>query len=300
MDTSMNIKRISRRLLHLAGATLMAGAMSGAAMAAGITSTKHNLSSTGTGSNHTTGTDQICVFCHTPHGGDTTAPVPLWNKKINAAGNTYQTYDTLGTATLNGKVLKPTDDGGSMSLACLSCHDGTQAMDNIINAPGSGGYVANGGGTAGISLGTWTGANTLSTGPFPMIGTDLRNDHPIGIQYCGGGLTGSGTTVSGSCSKNADFIAGSATTTSDGRPAVVKTAAINGNQVFWVALNSSTNRGKGDIHLYTRNFGGGSAEPSVECGSCHDPHVESKGTDNIMFMRVTTAGSAICLSCHTK
>jgi hypothetical protein len=27
-------------------------------------------------------------------------------------------------------------------------------------------------------------------GPIPMLGTDLRDDHPIGIEYCGGGLTG--------------------------------------------------------------------------------------------------------------
>ena len=36
---------------------------------------------------------------------------------------------------------------GSVSLACLSCHDGAQAMDNLINAPGSGGYDVTGGGT---------------------------------------------------------------------------------------------------------------------------------------------------------
>ncbi len=51
--------------------------MSGVAFAAGIASTKHNLSSGGPGPNKTDATDQICVFCHTPHGSDTSAAVPL-------------------------------------------------------------------------------------------------------------------------------------------------------------------------------------------------------------------------------
>ena len=54
-------------------------------------------------------------------------------------------------------------------------------MDNVINAPGSDGYVATGNpiGTLGKMTGT----------PVPMLGTDLRDDHPISIQYGGGGPT---------------------------------------------------------------------------------------------------------------
>jgi cytochrome c553 len=291
-------KKFGQRLMRWIGAAAIASMVSGVAFAAGITDTKHNLTSTGAGPNKQNTTDQICVFCHTPHGSDTSAPVPLWNKKMNVTGATYTTYDSLNTSTLDGAVLSV----GSVSLACLSCHDGTQAMDNIINAPGSGGYVANGGGAAGIGLNWNAGAKTLSDAPIPMLGTDLRNDHPIGIEYCGGGLTGSSTTVSGTC-KDTDFVGASSTTTSDGRTALVKTASVNSNQIFWVDVDGSSGRGKGDIQLYTRDFsgkGGAAAGPSVECGSCHDPHVESKNSDNIMFMRVTTAGSKICLSCHVK
>lgn len=300
MNANRTTKRTSRRLLHWVGAAVAATMLSGSALAAGITATKHNLSSTGTFTNKTTSTNQICVFCHTPHGGDTTAPVPLWNKKLNVTGAVYSTYDQLNTSTLNGSILPV----GSVSLACLSCHDGTQAMDNIINAPGSGGYNATGGGAAGIGF-TWTlpAANKLTVGPFPMIGTDLKNDHPVGVQYCGGGLTGAGAVVSGTCKAGVDYVAAAATTTSDGRPASVKTALINGSQQFWVDVDGLAGRGKGDMKLYTRDFtskGGVAAEPSVECASCHDPHVESKGTDNIMFMRVTTSGSQLCLSCHIK
>lgn len=268
--------------------------LSGFSHAAGITSTKHNLSTSGTFSNHlTAGTDQICVFCHTPHGSNTSAPVPLWNKKI-PTGATYTLYSSLNTPSLEGEVLTI----GSVSMACLSCHDGTQAMDNMMNAPGAGGYNAAGARPSGY---TWTGAP--ATGLLPSgitnLGADLTNDHPIGIEYCGGGISGSSTTVSGTCT-DADFISPSISTTSDGRTATLKTASINSNQVFWVDLDGNSTRGKADINLYTRTFAAGANRPSVECGSCHDPHVESKGSDNIMFMRVTTAGSKICLSCHVK
>ena len=112
------------------------------AASAGIATTKHNLSTGGINNpvHVTTGTDEICVFCHTPHGSDISAPVPLWNKQLPTS--TYQTYAQLNSSTIDGQILNV----GSVSLACLSCHDGTQAMDNIINAPGSGGYQANGGG----------------------------------------------------------------------------------------------------------------------------------------------------------
>ncbi len=248
-----------------------------------IASTKHNLTSTGPGPNRTSSTDQICVFCHTPHGGQTATAVPLWNKQLPTT--TYTLYSQLNTSTLNGQILPV----GSVSLACLSCHDGTQAMDNIINAPGSGGFNTTGGGAGGLSF-TWTsGADTLTGTPFPNLGADLRDDHPVGIQYCGGGLTGATTVVSGNCT-NPDF-----------QRSGVQTKVVNGNQVFWVdtAGGTAAVREKTDIALYTRTFTAGSG-PSVECGSCHDPHVATKGTDNMNFMRVTLAGSQICLSCHVK
>jgi len=63
-------------------------------------------------------------------------------------------------------------------------------------------------------------------------------------------------------------------------------------------------RQKNDIILYTRDFsgvGGDANAPSVECASCHDPHVESKdAATQVSFLRVSQAGSGVCLACHTK
>jgi hypothetical protein len=139
-------------------------AFSGTALA-GIADTKHNLGSgPGLAGRNQVGandTAEICVFCHTPHGADTAAPAPLWNKRLGAAGvpaggGTYTTYASLNTPSLDGTVAPV----GSISMACLSCHDGTQAMDNIINAPGSGGIAADGGGNGGRAF-TWNAGGTV-------------------------------------------------------------------------------------------------------------------------------------------
>ena len=265
---------------------------------AGIADTKHNLGSGPglSGRNQVSDTAEICVFCHTPHGADTAAPAPLWNKRLGAAGTpagggSYVTYDTLQTPSLDGTIAPV----GSISMACLSCHDGTQAMDNIINAPGSGGYDTTGGGNDGRTY-TWSGstvnaAGRLSSG-VALLGTDLSNDHPIGIQYSGGGLTGSGTSVTGTC-KDGDFRA-------------PHTAVINGNQIFWVDTGAAGTGSKErtDLPLYTRTSGG--LGPLVECASCHDPHVSAgqAGPNGLVsgetFLRISNASSAVCTSCHVK
>ena len=298
--TDRNGTGTMRRLAALACVTLLAAA--GSEAIAGISATKHNLGSGAgpAGRNQVSDTAEICVFCHTPHGGDTAAPAPLWNKRLGAAGapaggGTYTSYATLNTPSLDGTIASV----GSISMACLSCHDGTQAMDNIINAPGSGGYDATGGANNGLAY-TWSGTRVNAAGVMQNGGgfianlsTDLSNDHPIGIQYCGGGLTGSGTTVSGTC-KDGDFT-------------TLQTATINSNQTFWVETGG-TDRQRTDLPLYLRTGADAALGPLVECGSCHDPHVSDgqagpTGTGQVSgatFLRISNASSAVCLACHVK
>jgi hypothetical protein len=266
---------------------------------AGIADTKHNLGSGAgpAGRNQTSDTAEICVFCHTPHGADVNAPAPLWNKRLGtpgtpAGGGTYTTYASLQTPSLDGSVAAV----GSISMACLSCHDGTQAMDNIINAPGSGGVLADGGGNGGRAY-TWTGATVNAAGALSsgaaLLGTDLSNDHPIGIQYCGGGLTGSGATVTGTCT-DGDFTA-------------PQTQSINSNQVFWVDTGGAGKQ-RTDLPLYVRPGETVATGPLVECASCHDPHVSTgqagpTGTGRVAgetFLRISNASSAVCTACHVK
>lgn len=290
---------VGRARAWVAGLMAMAISLCAGSALAAIADTKHNLGSGAgpAGRNQVSDTAEICVFCHTPHGADVNAPAPLWNKRLGAAGapaggGSYKTYATLQTPSLDGAVAPV----GSISMACLSCHDGTQAMDNIINAPGSGGVLADGGGNDGRAY-TWTGSGVNAAGRLSggvaLLGTDLSNDHPIGIQYCGGGLTGSGTTVTGTC-KDGDFKA-------------PLTDTINSNQVFWVETGG-TGKQRTDLPLYVRPGETVATGPLVECASCHDPHVSSgqagpAGTGRVSgetFLRISNASSAVCTTCHVK
>ncbi|MEO5659051.1 MAG: cytochrome c3 family protein [Polaromonas sp.] len=277
------LKNGRARLAGGASIALLALGVLGSAPAwAGIANTKHNLGSSGTGNNKFSGTAEICVFCHTPHGADITATVPLWNRNLGT--QTYQTYNSLGTSSLDGATAPV----GSVSLACLSCHDGTQAMNVMINQPGSGGYNS-----PGVAMsGSWTGTGTLNGSTITNIGTDLRNDHPVGIQY-GGGMSAGGAYTAGP-------IASTAFKDQDFKPLVW--ASLNNNSVWYVdSGTASGSRDKADMQLYTRTAAVGvtgtfaGAQAFVECASCHDPH-----TETATFLRVVNDGSAVCLACHIK
>lgn len=227
---------------------------------AGIKDTKHNLSTGATGA-----ASEICVFCHTPHGSQ--AMAPLWNR--NASTTTYSTYtsNTLDTVTDSDTVK------GGISAACLSCHDGTQARDSVVNAPGSGTQAAG-----------WAGANgtgTMAAGILANLGSDLTNDHPVAIEYAGKWSTGA--------AKDPDF-----------KDASTDTVGVRTR--YWVDVGASGagTREKSDMILYTRTTAASSGvaanTPMVECASCHDPHVSTTNT----FLRSANDGSQVCLTCHTK
>ena len=65
------------------------------------------------------------------------------------------------------------------SLICLSCHDGTIAVNSLNNLPGP-----QGAGLYGTPGGTGLdGAGRIATSSHAFVGTDLRDDHPVGILY---------------------------------------------------------------------------------------------------------------------
>ena len=83
---------------------------------AGVVGSQHDLTTGGQAQGSTGNTDEVCVFCHTPHGSDTAAPVPLWNKSLGSLPRvgSYETYADLGTSTLDGATVEV----GSVSIAC--------------------------------------------------------------------------------------------------------------------------------------------------------------------------------------
>jgi predicted CXXCH cytochrome family protein len=133
---------------------------------AGVENSLHDLS-------YLTGASaEICVVCHTPHFADTSVTdSPLWNHEVTTATYTLYSSDTLD-------AIPGQPDG--VSKLCLSCHDGTVAID---------------------SFGGATGSITIPAGS--NVTTDLRDDHPISFAYTDalagtdGGLQPPTTTASG-------------------------------------------------------------------------------------------------------
>lgn len=96
---------------------------------------------------------QICLVCHTPHNADVSVSnAPLWNHETTTA-----TFTTYSSATMDATTGQP----DASSKLCLSCHDGTVAVDNY---------------------GDQSGGTHFLTGSSD-IGTDLNDDHPISITY---------------------------------------------------------------------------------------------------------------------
>lgn len=146
----------------------------GSALAASIVQSKHDLGTGGDGNTNPlgasgTGSDRVCVFCHTPHNtrAPGTIPVPLWNRQDGAtAASAFTMYDSATPG--NQLDMTVAADPQGTSLVCLGCHDGVSAFDNMVNDPG-------------ISV-TVTNMNALNAGAA-ALGTDLQNDHPISLTY---------------------------------------------------------------------------------------------------------------------
>jgi predicted CXXCH cytochrome family protein len=138
----------------------------------GVKDTKHNFTSPASSPNaYFFGTRQVCVFCHTTHNGDQTMGA-LWNHETNPS----QSYDMYDSPTIDMPQSNSPHKG---SLVCLSCHDGTIAVNSLNNLPGPEG-AGNFGTPGGSAL---DGAGRLTTSSDAYVGTDLSDDHPVGITY---------------------------------------------------------------------------------------------------------------------
>ena len=78
---------------------------------------------------------EVCAFCHFPQGTADAAQAPGWSRNGNGNGQAaaFATYPTLG---ISSPMAESTNAVGSVSLACLSCHDGTHAQNVGIGMRG--------------------------------------------------------------------------------------------------------------------------------------------------------------------
>lgn len=205
---------------------------------------------------------QVCVFCHTP-----VVEVGSLAAGKNAGVQPLWQQSLGGDFVFTifddiGRLGLGKPSVGSQSIACLSCHDSIQAF----------------------------GVGRTSA------------DHPFGVVYRGAtkyvAQSGDVQPVKGDAAapfRQAQHL----TALQDFRD--VSQGTVEGRDVFWVSRNGITSRRtRNDLPLYGRgggslNIGTGFDAPHIECSSCHDPHASSE-----TFLRVSVAGSQLCLTCHDK
>jgi Doubled CXXCH motif (Paired_CXXCH_1) len=255
-----------------------------------VRGTKHNLSATSPNAVRAAAgaTNEVCVFCHTPHGatqadlGGNVLRAPLWNRRV-PDGATYTPYTSSSMdaqAILDGFNATP---GGSSKL-CLSCHDGTLAIGNVNVLNGNANPTIAMQGTSGT--GTMPAGEGTGTGFTRFLGTDLTNDHPISLSFTAALAVRDGELH-----------------TPDG-------------QQRWPAGSGSVIglRSAGNKPLLPLEPTGSNGLGQVQCATCHDPHLReqdaSKG--NQKFLRAqrfqeaapgashNPASDTICLGCHDK
>lgn len=160
---------------------------------AAITGSAHDFSGAGYGS------AEICVFCHSPHHAKQdagTSVTPLWNHALTTA--TYTLYSSFSLKET------PTQPNGPSRL-CLSCHDGSVAIDSFGNMASGTNFM--------------TGSSN--------VGTDLSSSHPISIRWRH--FAAAGSTSHGGAASCANCHNG-------GHSA----ATLNGTVMFYGAVGSMT------------------------------------------------------------
>lgn len=226
-----------------------------------VANTRHNLGSTAPAANAfksvatSTGTDQVCIFCHTPHNAAKTAF--LWNKSTPAAG----AFKLYSSANLSKTLYDVKLGASSPSLLCLSCHDGTSAI-NVLHASslGTDKNATMSGQTDGVAVNIEANLTPFFGSAPGDIGDqtgNLTNDHPIGFDY--------NAVRTNNISEYKDIT---------GQP----------TRLFSVADGINPTRTN-----------------QVECSTCHDPHIDNTNTPaQSPFLVMSNAGSALCLTCHNK
>jgi hypothetical protein len=149
------MKRMNLAVLGLAAAALLALP---ATTRAGIVGSPHDFSGE-TWNIVPSDPNSTCGVCHQPHKADS-SKVPLWIHTTTASAFTMYNTNTVAASKLNAT---PDATPGGVSLACLSCHDGTVAVNSYA-----------GGVKGGSSIFVTNNAN---------LGTDLTHTHPISFTY---------------------------------------------------------------------------------------------------------------------
>lgn len=217
-----------------------------------IVNTRHNLSATGPGPIRAVTENEVCVFCHTPHRAGSAAP--LWNRTMSSAE--YKLYSSVTLLSPTSPAIRP----DRSSKVCLSCHDGTVALGQVVNI---------GGGPSTISMQQSSAPiTTLPPSASSYLGTDLSGHHPISIEM------------------NAELVSDKQNQCNDGKVTFRLCMPRQGQPVRLMPTDNAY-----------RSSGG--SRMGVQCTSCHDPH-NDPAPPNSVFLKVGDANNTdqLCMTCH--
>jgi predicted CXXCH cytochrome family protein len=243
-----------KKVLSVVAAVAIA-AVATSAGATSIKNSKHDLSVNGPDASLRGAGTQICVYCHTPHNARTEAPI--WNRNDGKAGSSYKLYSGLGMANKSYKTGFTTD---SVSLFCMSCHDGSSLGGLVRNIPTSEKD------SAGTSLLSATGIKTTASTNLYKNSGDMRTTHPV------------------------NFVVGKTASATQKDIQTVQTGSLGTVSTF------GTLAGSGFPLFKSSRPETDAATNTLECSSCHSVHDNT----NSPFLRDTMLNSTLCLGCHNK
>lgn len=200
----------------------------------------------------------LCSPCHAAHHTDEQQLVPLWVHATTAGP--FTPYDS---PTMQATVGQPDKE----SLACLSCHDGTVALNQSISGL------------------TWSNstAQAVYISADAQIGPDLHTTHPISFTYNTALATTDGGLEDPSIYKIGD-------------PKTALTIQTAPVPATWSGT-SLTGKTIDEAMLFNSK---------MQCSSCHDVHrQEGSSPTSGILVRLSGKdsggrGSLLCRTCHIK
>jgi predicted CXXCH cytochrome family protein len=224
---------------------------------------------------------RVCIYCHAPHNtyrlnsasGVGVGPValdvydylPLWNHTLPTLLPAYTMYDNGPGAPQTGpRSSQARANGmepGSVSLLCLSCHDGSIAVNSYGNSAQLSTSQSNG--TSYIVDAYGIGKN----------GAYLGNHHPIGFDYPSVATADPGDGFAGGLGGL--------------RQGGIRDMALTNFYGTTETIQS---------HLFANSRIG--SQNSVECATCHSVHNIGNGGETLLW--ISDRNSNLCLTCHDK
>jgi len=253
-----------------------------------LSNNPHNFAYNSTGVKADT-EDRICVFCHTPHGASSDSALvngPLWNHELSSA-----IYNNWGSGSLvntppyisnvgfvNMLTDQPAQPDGT-SRMCMSCHDGTISIGNIVSG-------------SAITMDTADACidadGSLSTSCIPLTFQDLTTKHVVSVPMNDQLIADSAANCDGSQTTRLSYPWNGVSPQSDNvflRPTL---------ELYPVSSGSPGVSSGFPNNKYSTNYSYG-----VQCSTCHDPHKwnSSSGNEGYKFL-VTAQTVTLCIACH--